>query len=555
MNLFIERHIANALFEKCPDSRKWQEQLKLSSRVEIPFLELSQTHLNLLLSLYSEPSSNKHALLHAFQLGMTSSVSDQEDIETLLIHTIEFLTTNTQRGWLFRLNNTANLAPWVISRIDFTPSGQEEQARIFIELKANTRGKLSTTQILITERDVDGRHVAQILAAKGFVKETPQLISLFDNTNQKYLEWRSHYGDQFSAEGTGLYAEDPSSNQRNNDWSKKPRIILSTSGKPARVVNDEAILKDRELVLHQGGQCLKPLLKKLERNSPFTFEIDNQIQALSESIAENIFTKIPVHGYVLMFHLDLHHHVWIHVDNLAPYQYQPELKDKLVLPKEQLELIDILTAEMELLVDDIIEGKSGGTTVLCSGPPGVGKTLTAEVYAEIIKRPLYRVHSGQLGLNVMEMEQNLKNILIRAQRWGAVMLIDEADVYIKRRDDNLTMNAVVGVFLRVLEYFNGLLFLTTNRIDDIDEAIISRCIALIRYQAPDEQEREQIWTVMSEQYQLGLSDKLRTDLSKKYSIAGRDIKGLAKLVSRFCQHRNIEPTLEIFEHCAIYRGL
>ena len=38
-------------------------------------------------------------------------------------------------------------------------------------------------------------------------------------------------------------------------------------------------------------------------------------------------------------------------------------------------------------------------------------------------------------------------------------------------------NAVVGVFLRVLEYFNGLLFLTTNRIDDIDEAIVSRCIA------------------------------------------------------------------------------
>ncbi len=45
----------------------------------------------------------------------------------------------------------------------------------------------------------------------------------------------------------------------------------------------------------------------------------------------------------------------------------------------------------------------------------------------------------------------------------------------------MTMNAVVGVFLRVLEYFNGLLFLTTNRIDDIDEAIVSRCIALIKF--------------------------------------------------------------------------
>ena len=132
---------------------------------------------------------------------------------------------------------------------------------------------------------------------------------------------------------------------------------------------------------------------------------------------------------------------------MAPYRYQPELKQKLVLPPEQTDLIDILTAEMDVLMDDIVQGKSGGTTVLCAGPPGVGKTLTAEVYSEIIQRPLYRVHSGQLGLNVSTMETALKEILTRAQRWGAVMLIDEADVYIKRRDDNIAMNAVVGVFL------------------------------------------------------------------------------------------------------------
>ena len=140
-------------------------------------------------------------------------------------------------------------------------------------------------------------------------------------------------------------------------------------------------------------------------------------------------------------------------------------------------------------MDDIVAGKSGGTTVLCAGPPGVGKTLTAEVYSEIVRRPLYRVHSGQLGLNVAAMENALKDALMRAQRWGAVMLIDEADVYIKRREDDMTMNAVVGVFLRVLEYFNGLLFLTTNRIDDIDEAIVSRCIALISFHAPDDEAR------------------------------------------------------------------
>jgi SpoVK/Ycf46/Vps4 family AAA+-type ATPase len=269
-----------------------------------------------------------------------------------------------------------------------------------------------------------------------------------------------------------------------------------------------------------------------------------------------MFTRVPVHPYILMFHLDLHHHLWVHVDEMAPYRYQPELKQKLVLPPEQTDLIDILTAEMDMLMDDIVAGKSGGTTVLCAGPPGVGKTLTAEVYSEIIQRPLYRVHSGQLGLNVSTMETALKEILTRAQRWGAVMLIDEADVYIKRRDDNIAMNAVVGVFLRVLEYFNGLLFLTTNRVDDIDEAIVSRCIALIKYYPPDDDARRRIWAVMAGQFDLPLGNELIDQLVETFPAAtGRDIKGLAKLVAKFCHQKQVPPDIEVFRRCAIFRGL
>jgi SpoVK/Ycf46/Vps4 family AAA+-type ATPase len=154
------------------------------------------------------------------------------------------------------------------------------------------------------------------------------------------------------------------------------------------------------------------------------------------------------------------------------------------------------------------------------------------------------------------MESALKDALMRAQRWGAVMLIDEADVYIKRRDDDITMNAVVGVFLRVLEYFNGLLFLTTNRIDDIDEAIISRCIALIKFVPPDDEARRKIWTVMIEQFGLAVDARLLDALVGTFpATSGRDIKGLAKLVAKYCHHRKVPPTLEVFERCAIFRGI
>lgn len=136
------------------------------------------------------------------------------------------------------------------------------------------------------------------------------------------------------------------------------------------------------------------------------------------------------------------------------------------------------------------------------------------------------------------------------------MLIDEADVYIKRRDNNIAMNAVVGVFLRVLEYFNSLLFLTTNRVDDIDEAIVSRCIALIKYYPPDSEARRRIWQVMIEQFALDVDAYLINQLVETFPEAtGRDIKGLAKLVAKFCQHKKVAPTLDVFKRCSIFRGM
>jgi ATP-dependent Lon protease len=47
--------------------------------------------------------------------------------------------------------------------------------------------------------------------------------------------------------------------------------------------------------------------------------------------------------------------------------------------------------------DDIVAGKGKGLVGLLSGSPGVGKTLTAEVIAEVTRRPLYMLSAGELG--------------------------------------------------------------------------------------------------------------------------------------------------------------
>lgn len=104
--------------------------------------------------------------------------------------------------------------------------------------------------------------------------------------------------------------------------------------------------------------------------------------------------------------------------------------------------------------DDIIHGKGRGVIILLSGPPGVGKTLTAEIVAEVMKVPLYVLSVGNLGTSASKVEENLKDIMSIVPRWGAVLLLDEADVFMEARNTtDLVRNELVSIFLRTLEYY------------------------------------------------------------------------------------------------------
>lgn len=560
MKLRIRRIHVEAMVREFPHLATLQTQLQFGDAVDLSFKQLAHAELGFLAMLYQAAGpdmQSRAAIMFALQKIRESNdlrFSSEDDLERLFLELAKILIDGAIRGWLFNINVDGKALAYVVTRLDYVAPGNDETGKIILELKANAKSIIATQVIRIIVGEMTNASPREILAAKGLLTETPELIAAYDAEVSRYFEWRGQYGAQYSALGVGFYAEDPNATHRDTDWSRKDVVILSSGEGMARIVNDEGILTARVTTLEVTGDILGPYLRKAAKSNIYNTE--EEISELQSVIAEGLFTSIPVHPYLFMFHLELHHHLWVHARDIVPYVYHPELKNKLILPAEQTDLIDILTAEMDMLMDDVIAGKSGGTTVLCAGPPGVGKTLTAEVYSEIIQRPLYRVHSGQLGLNVANMETALKEILTRAHRWGAVLLIDEADVYIKRRDDNMTMNAVVGVFLRVLEYFNGLLFLTTNRVDDIDDAIVSRCIALIKYNPPDSNGRRQIWQVMCSQFGLDLATTTIDELVEIFPAAtGRDIKGLAKLVAKFCKQKQIVPTVDIFKRCSIFRGL
>ncbi|KAI1110010.1 hypothetical protein F5Y14DRAFT_444327 [Nemania sp. NC0429] len=143
---------------------------------------------------------------------------------------------------------------------------------------------------------------------------------------------------------------------------------------------------------------------------------------------------------------------------------------------------------------DLITGKGNGLIMLLHGGPGTGKTLTAESVAEIAKKPLYPVTCGDIGTEPEAVENYLESVLHLGKTWGCVVLLDEADVFLEQRSlEDLQRNALVSVFLRVLEYYDGILVLTSNRVGTFDEAFKSRIQLAIHYANLTQHQRTKIW--------------------------------------------------------------
>lgn len=191
------------------------------------------------------------------------------------------------------------------------------------------------------------------------------------------------------------------------------------------------------------------------------------------------------------------------VEQVGEIEWNNQAFDKLVLPDDQKELI-LAFSESQLdegekeegggAFDDVISGKGRGIICLLSGPPGVGKTLTAEAVAENLRVPLHTLSSGDLGSHPAEVEMGLTRILELVARWNAILLLDECDVFLEARSTHdLERNKVVSIFLRTLEYYEGILFMTTNRVDNIDAAFQSRIHVSLEYPDLTTASRVQIW--------------------------------------------------------------
>lgn len=171
---------------------------------------------------------------------------------------------------------------------------------------------------------------------------------------------------------------------------------------------------------------------------------------------------------------------------------------------------------------DPIEGKGAGLAILLHGPSGVGKTLTAETIALATGRPLLSISVAEIGTQADCAEIKLESIFADAQRWRAVLLIDEADVFLEERvkTDNPNRNALVSVMLRCLEYYQGLIILTTNRVRSFDLAVQSRMHLAIKYTNLTQEQKETIFKKLLSK----IPDREIDDRNRLY----KDIKRLCR---------------------------
>lgn len=444
-----------------------------------------------------------------------------------------FLKTGRIDGWIYVTGSDGKLYPQLVTAISFdegfsrgrqgTPSISIHTCSYGFSQNGNyeTQFRVFKASHVFEPQQVANRRVADILAAGGIFKETPALREAHAQSLARHEAiTQKAFSQQFRVNGAARYFE-------NDHYSRRSEVLANR-----RVIHD------------MEAQDYGAAISQVES---FLFDDDAVAQGLG---------PVPEHPVIRVFDLRTHEFFWVHADNMTPYQYDKSLREKLILPPTHRDLLDVLTTDIEAFVNDIIDGKSAGNVILCKGIPGVGKTLTAEVYAELIERPLYSIHSGSLGTTAKAIEQNLREIFQRGKRWGCVLLLDEADVFVVQRGNNLEQNAIVAEFLRTLEYFDGLLFATTNRPDDIDEAIISRCAAIIDYAAPNAKDAAAIWRVMATQYKADLSDELIGRLVGLFpEIAPRDIKMLFRLALRVAGSHNEPLSLDTFRRCAMFRAI
>lgn len=424
--------------------------------------------------------------------------------------------------------------PTILSRISYTPPSKYQEENIEMVFCYNSMGNILNKTISLRTRSVTS--IYELL------EKYPFFIDRDGTEIEKYIKDIEPLYDYVYNNKMALF---------NGNSKKDVKISVDKLIKSNKVIVDVDGYLDKNRNKEKLYDVYATPFIMNDLNINLFEDLKSQLEDHEDNENKGSLSKnevkyklpLPLSPFVGGYNIDLHRWCTIDFLNSDIYEYKGySLLDKLVIPNDHKEVIEMLiTYDNE--DDDIVSNKNGGSFIIAKGASGLGKTLTMEVFSEVVKKPLYKVQCSQLGVKADDIERNLEKYLALSQRWDAILQIDEADVYINKREKDINQNAIVGIFLRYIENYDGIMFMTTN-IDEIDSAILSRATIVLDYNYPKHDELMEIFNIIFDNYKVTISDK--KELSERIAngefkdFSGRDVKQLAKLSKMKIKKDNLE---------------
>lgn len=222
----------------------------------------------------------------------------------------------------------------------------------------------------------------------------------------------------------------------------------------------------------------------------------------------------------------------------VPDKDAKHFKDELQLAQDSKDLLlGLVESHSRKTVEGLnpkqYAGKGNSLVILLHGSPGLGKTLTAETLAKATGKPLLIAKVASIGLEAQRAETRLQAMFEKATRWDAILLMDEADAFLEARSEmqNAHDNALVTVMLRVLEYHNGIIILTTNRLFGLDPAVDSRVRVPMYFDSLSQKSLKAIFEYHLRENQVGEDAKRALSnwfdyVSTETTMNGRELRNL-----------------------------
>ncbi|AFZ12043.1 AAA ATPase central domain protein [Crinalium epipsammum PCC 9333] len=194
------------------------------------------------------------------------------------------------------------------------------------------------------------------------------------------------------------------------------------------------------------------------------------------------------------------------LDSLAQRLEVKATWDDIVLPDEEKKLLEQIADQVRnrgVVYDEWgfreRMNRGLGVSALFAGESGTGKTMAAEVIANVLQLNLYRIDlSAVVSKYIGETEKNLRRLFDAAEDGGAILFFDEADALFGKRGEvkdshDRYANIEINYLLQRLEAYRGLAILATNIKSAMDVAFVRRLRFMVDFPFPGVKERKQMW--------------------------------------------------------------